>query len=47
MAYHYDLLIKTWALRCYTLLMTSNFIFSYHASIWFSISHYYLYQFQI
>jgi hypothetical protein len=36
-----------WASCCSTLPMTFYLFFSYHVPIWFSTSHYYLYQFQI
>jgi hypothetical protein len=40
-------LSKTWAPHCYTLPMTFKLFFPYHFFIWFSISRYYLNQFQI
>jgi hypothetical protein len=40
-------IIYTWAPCCCALQVMFNPFFSYHVSIWFLISHYYLYQFQI
>jgi hypothetical protein len=37
----------TWAPCCCALPVTFNFLIIYHGPIWFSISHYYLYQFWI
>jgi len=41
------ILLQTWDPHCCTLPVTFNSFFSCHVPIWFSISCYYLYQFQI